>query len=182
MKGRLESIVHTNLASILLLSLSACSPLEGASNAKSIGLDQWAASYLDRGEKLVCMRKKNEEYFFLAQEVAGNRVKIGSLVDMSLYRNQNHALIVAWKFRNERGNPLVANVKPSTVQETYVKDRDKTYAENVQYQTLNIEGSEEIHVTIEIKKCPTADCDRQQTKSPEEQHYTIELCEVRITK
>lgn len=182
MKRRLEIIVRSTSLLIAFALLNACSPIQGASTTKSISLDQWAASYLDHGEKLLCKQEKNGEYFFLAQEVAGDRVKVGSLVDMSSYRKQTHALIVAWKFRNEKGSALVTNVRPSTIREAYVKDDSKTYAENVQYQTLNLKGSEKMHATIEIKKCPTADCDRQQTRSPEEQRYTIKLCEVRTGK
>jgi hypothetical protein len=182
MKSKLDNITRATLVSILIGFLGACAPLEGASTTKSISLDEWAASYIDKGEKLLCKREENGEYFFLAQEVTGDRVKVGSLIDMSSYRNQTHAFIVAWKFRNEKGNPLVAQVRPSAVQEAYVKDGGKTYAENVQYQTLNLKDSKKMQVTIDIKKCPTADCDRQQTKSKDEKEYSIKLCEIPLNK
>ena len=147
-----------------------------------MSLDDWAASYIDKGEELLCKREEAGEYFFLARETAGDRVKAGSLIDMSSYRNQAHAFIVAWKFRNETGDPLVAKVLPTSIFEAYVKKDGKTYAENVQYQTLNLKDSREMHVTIDIKKCPTVDCDRQQTKSKDEKQYSIKLCEVPLNK
>lgn len=182
MKQKLETIVHSASLSILIVFISGCAPREIESVSKSISLDQWAASYLDKGEVLLCKREENGEYFFLAQETAGEKVQVGSLIDMSLYRNHAHAFIVAWKFRNEIGGPLVAKVVPTTVFEAFVKKDGKTYAENVQYQTLYLKGSREMHVTIDIKKCPTADCDRQQTRSKDEKQYTIKLCEVPLNE
>ena len=74
-------------------------------------------------------------------------------------------LFFVWKFQNEKDGPLVTNVPPTTVKEGYVKDNNKTYSEKIEYQTLYLKDSEKMRVTIDIKKCPTADCDRQQTKS-----------------
>lgn len=182
MKHKLMIIARVTSLMALVAFISGCLPQEAISGSKLISLDQWAASYVDKGEKLLCKREENGEYFFVAQEGGVDRVKVGSLIDMSSYRNQTHAFIVAWKFSNETGGPLVTNVQPSTIVEAYVKKDGRTFAENVQYQTLYLKGSEKMRVTIDIKKCPTADCDRQQTKSKDEKQYTINLCEVPINK
>lgn len=180
MKPKLEFVARAASLS-MVIAFGACAPLEGASNKESTGLDRWVAQYIDKDEKLLCKHEENGEYFFLARK--GEKVKVGSRIDITqTYGEPPKAVIAAWMFRNEKGGHLVTNVVPTTVQEGHVKDNNRMYLEQVEYQTLYLKDSREMHVTIEIKKCPTADCDRQQTKSKDETQYTIKLCEVPLNK
>jgi hypothetical protein len=119
------------------------------------------------------------EYFFLAK--GDNRVKVGSRLDMTEYPDA-HSFILGWVFQNEKGTYLATNARPTTVREEYVRSGGKTYAERVQYQTLNLTGSQEMRVTVTIKKCASVQCDRLEKKSQTEKQYTIKLCEVPLNK
>ena len=164
------------LVPMVIAFLVACVPLTSANESGS--LNQWVAEHVSQDEKLLCKRDKDGEYFFIAQK--GEIVKIGSRLDVTRARGDNSpkAFIIAWKFQNEKDGPLVTNVPPTTVKEGYVKDNNKTYSEQIEYQTLYLKDSEKMRVTIDIKKCPTADCDRQQTKDKDERQYSVKLCEV----
>lgn len=180
MKHKLKTVARASFLSIVI-AFGACAPLEGASNRESADLDRWVTQYIDKDEKLLCKREENGEYFFLAQK--GEKVKVGSRIDITqTYGEPPKAFIAAWMFRNEKGGHLVTNVVPTAVKEGHVKDDSRVYLEQVEYQTLYLKGSREMHVTIDIKKCPTADCDRQQTKSKDEKQYTIKLCEVPLNE
>lgn len=180
MKQKLVVIARAASLSIVIAP-SACAPLESASNKESAGLDRWVTEHIDKDEKLLCKRDENGEYFFLAQK--GEKVKVGSRIDITqTYGEPPKAFIVVWMFRNEKGGHLVTNIVPTTVKEGHVKDNNRMYLEQVEYQTLYLKDSREMRVTIDIKKCPTADCDRQQTKSKGEKQYAIQLCEVPLDK
>lgn len=175
---RRQHIHRFILALIVTVFFNGCSPLEGASTGKSSSLDQWVAKYINQDEKLLCKRDENGEHFFVAQK--DDKVKVGSRLDVTRAPGDNlpKAFIIAWKFQNEKDGHLVTKVPPTTVKEGYIKDNNKTYSEQVEYQALYLMGSKKLRVTIDIKKCPTADCERQQTRSKEEKEYSIKLCEV----
>ena len=179
---RAQHIHRLTLVSTMITFLGACSPLEGASTKESVGLDQWVAKYVSQDEKLLCKRDENGEYFFIAQK--DEKVKAGSRLDVTRAPGDRSpkAFLIAWKFQNEKDGHLATKVPPTTVKEGYDKDSDKTYSEQIEYQTLHLKGSEKMHVTIDIKKCPTNDCDRQQTKGKGEKAYSIKLCEVALSK
>lgn len=169
-------------ASILITLLSTSTTLEGARTKESNGLDQWVAQYVKKDEKLLCKRVEHGEYFFVAQ--IGDRMKVGSRVDVTRAPTDTmpKTLIVSWRFQNEQGDYLVTNVPPTTVRQEYVRSDDMTYAENIQYQNVYLLGSQKMHVAVDVKKCPTADCERQQTKNKGEKEYSIKLCKVPLGK
>lgn len=183
MKRKLVCIHGVALVSILISFLGTCLPVGRASAKESHELDQWVAKYVNKGEKLLCQREENGEYFFMAQ-AAGDKMKVGSRLDVTRAPGDNwpKAFIVAWMFQNENNDYVVTHVPPTTVKAGYEKDSGKTYADEIEYQTLYLKGSRKLRVTIDIKKCPTAACDRQQTKSPDEKKYTVRLCEVPLNK
>lgn len=165
-----------SVAPILIAFLGACVPLTSAS--ESGDLNQWVAKHVNQDEQLLCKRDENGEYFFVARK--GEQAKVGSRLDVTRVRGGNSpkAFVIAWKFQNEKDGHLVTKVPPTTVKERYVKDNNKTYSEQIEYQTLYLKDSEKMRVTIDIKKCQSADCDRQQTKSKDEIQYSVNLCEV----
>lgn len=166
------------LVPIVIAFLGACVPLTSAS--ESGDLNQWVAEHVNQDEKLLCKRDEDGEYFFVAQK--GEKVKIGSRLDVTREPGDYlpKAFIIAWKFQNEKDGHLVTKVPPTTVKEGYVKDNNKTYSEQIEYQTLYLKDSAKMRVRIDIKKCPAADCDRQQTKSKDETQYSVNLCEVSL--
>lgn len=166
--------------SILLALLGACTPLEGSSTQGSITLDEWVAKHVNADEKLLCKREVNREYFFTAQ--IGDKVKVGSRIDITGAGRFPKTLISGWLFQNEKDSHLVTNTPPTTVKRGYVKDRGRMYAEQIEYQTLYLHNSQKMRVKIDIKKCPTENCSREKTASKEEEQYKIELCEIPFDK
>ena len=164
------------LVPMVITFLGACVPLTNASESDS--LNQWIAKHVSQDEKLLCKRDENGEYFFVAQK--DEKVKIASRLDVTRVPGDYlpKVFMIVWRFQNEKDGSLVTNVLPTTVKQEYVKHNNKTYSEKIEYQTLYLKDSEKMHVTIHIKKCPTADCDRQQTKSKDEIQYSVNLCEV----
>ncbi len=167
---------YHNAASVsFFVLLVACAPDDGATAATSVMFDEWITKNVSVGEKAICKKEVDGEFFFLARD--GGKVKVGSRLDMSAYR-QTHSFLLGWTFQNEQGNPLVTDIPPATLKSEYVTSNGKTYAERVYLQTLNLTGSKEMNVVVNIKKCPTAECDRQQIRSTQEKQYEIDLCKV----
>jgi len=163
-------ITQSRIAVAWVLCALGCSPLK-AGNA----IDDWVAQNTDKNEKLLCKREVGGEYFFLTR--AGDKVKLGSRLDMTEY-TQTHVFLIGWVLRNEKNDSLVAKVRPTPIKSDYVRSGGKVFAESIEYQTLRLPPSETMSVTVEVKKCPTSECDRQETRSKEEKQYTIELCKV----
>jgi hypothetical protein len=160
--------------------LSACATVEGSDTKESDALNRWIVQHVNKDEKLLCQREVNGEYFFLAKEAAGDRVKIGARIDVTAAKAPLTSVVV-WHFQNEKDQHLSTKTPPSPVTGGYVKDSGKIYSDGVEYQTLFLKNSEKMHVTIDIKKCLTADCDRQ-TKGKDDKEYSIKLCEVPLNK
>lgn len=180
MRCKINTVRITSVLCLIAL-LSACSSLEGSDNKGSDALNQWTLKHITKDEKLLCQREVNGEYFSLAKEATGDRVKIGARIDVTGAKVPMTSMVI-WHFQNEKDEHLATNTPPSSVKSEYMKDRGKMYSEGVEYQTLYLQGSKKLHVTIDIKKCPTADCDRQQTKSKDEKRYTIKLCEIPLNE
>ncbi len=150
-----------------------------SSSAAANTLDDWVTQHMGEGEKLLCKRNVGGEYFFLTQ--VGDRVRLGSRLDMTGY-TETHEFIAAWVFHNENKGSLATKVHPIPIREKYVRNGDRIFAENVEYQTLNLKDSRIMAVTIKIKKCPTSECSLQVTRNKEEKQYTIQLCEAPLNK
>jgi hypothetical protein len=171
-----------NSLSFVLIAIGLVSACTSSSSSESNTLDMWVEKHITKDETLLCQREVNGEFFFVAR--MGDRVKLGSRLDVTgtSANKPVNAFIRAWQFQNENNKHLVTNVPPSTVKEELVKSDTKLYAEDIQYQTLHLPGSQKIRVTIHIKKCPTGECDRQQKISNDEIQYTVELCEASLTQ
>lgn len=164
--------IQSQIVVVSILGALGCSSLNAAS-----AIDDWIAQNTDTSEKVLCRREVNGEYFFLSQ--AGEKVKLGSRLDMTEY-TQTHVFLVGWRLRNDQNDSLVAKVRPTPIKDKYVRSGGRVFAESVEYQTLRLPHSETMHVTIDVKKCPTSECDRQQTRSKGEKQYTVDLCRVRV--
>ena len=171
------------VAFALLVSglLGACSPLESASTKTSGPIDPWIAKHLNNDEVLLCQREVDGEFFFIAKGAQSNKVKIGTRIDVTGAKTPLTS-IVAWRFQNEKDDYLTTKTPPTSVIGEYVKDDGKMYSEDIAYQTLTLSGSNKMRAAVDIKKCPTANCERQQTKGKDEKQYTIKLCEVPLNK
>ena len=169
MKGKRSRIVF----SLMLYMLLSYSPI------RAYTIDDWVAQNLNKGEELLCKRDMNGEYFFLAK--AGDKLKLGSRLDMTEY-TQTHVFIITWVLRDEKDESPVTSVRPVPIKDKYVRSQEGVFAENVEYRTLRLPRPESISATIEVKKCPISQCDRDQVRSKEEKQYAIKVCEVPLNK
>jgi len=175
--------LHAGVLALFLLflfSIAGCSSEANHSPSANDGINDWVIQNVSRHEKLLCKKELNGETFFVA--VDGDAVKVGSRLDMTAYRTAAHSYLIGWVFQNEKGSPLATNIAPRTRREDYVSIGDKTYAEQIQYQTLGLAGSDRIRVGIFVKKCRSSQCDRQETNSKDELAYAVDLCDVALTK
>ena len=141
--------------------------------------DDWVQQNLVNGEKVLCQRDVSGEYFFLAY--AEGKVKVGSRLDMTGYPYA-HVFSVAWSFRNENDASVVAKVPPVAYKERYIKSDSKVFAENVEYQTLEIAKAKTLHVAVHIRKCAGAACDKQLAANKNETEYEVDLCVVPVSE
>jgi hypothetical protein len=172
--------LHVALAASLFAFLGACAPLEGSDTKASDAMNQWITKHVNKDEKLLCHREQNGEYFFLAKGAASGQVKAGARIEVTGTK-MPMTTIVAWHFKNEKDDYVTVKAPPSRIVSRDMKDNEKMYSESVEYQTLKLSGSKTLNATIQIKKCPTSECERQQRKSPDEKEYTIKLCEIPLT-
>lgn len=128
---------------------------------------------------VLCAREVNGEYFFISQ--AGDKVRLGSRLNMTEY-TETHTFLVGWRLQDESDGSLVAKVRQISIRDEYVRNGEMVFAENIQYQTLRPSPAKTIHVTIEIKKCPTAKCDRQKMIDEREKQYVVDLCTSPLSK
>lgn len=130
--------------------LSACA-WESMTDVADADLDRWVAATVSQEERLLCKRRQNNDYLFLA--VRGQRVKVGSRLEVTSTRGRPKAVTSGWLFQNERGEFLVTNTPPTTIKKEYVKSDGKWYLEDIQFQTLKLAGSEKLRAAIEVNKC-----------------------------
>ena len=176
MKRKLDTFRNASLP-ILLALLGACAPLEGSAK-ESDAISGWVAKYVNKEEKLLCQRAVEGDYFFIAR--IGDKVKVGSRLDVTGVGGTPKAFVIGWQFQNEKDNHLVTNTPPSPVKEEYVKSDGKMYAEHIQYQTLHLSESQKMRVTVDLKKCANKD-DCSMTSKGDKLH-TIRICEVPLSK
>lgn len=175
------SAMRTVFMSLLFALIGACSLSESADTRGSGKIDQWIATHVTKDDKLLCQRDAEGEYYFLAMGAAADKVKVGARIDVT-GKKIPLTTIVAWHFKNEKGEHVTVKTPPNTVTGGYVKDNGRMFSEDIEYQTLNLLGSAKLRASVEIKKCPTADDCERQKKSKDEKHYTIKLCEVPLNK
>jgi len=118
-----------------------------------------------------------DELFFVAM-AADDKVRLGNRLDMTGY-TEAHGYTVAWMITNEKGGSVIAKVPPVPIEERYVKEGSRVYADNVEYQTLNTAGTKLMRVEVRIGKCAVWSSGSQSCQS-EQKAYTVKLCEIRL--
>jgi len=157
--------------------LAACT-IFGLSNAEATGsIKDWLAKNTNQGEVLLCEREVEGEYFFLTR--SNEKFKIGSRLNMSGHTS-TQAFLTGWQFQNENGKSLSTKVPPLRVKNEYVKVNEAVFAENIQYQTLNLQGSKVMVVSVYIRKCSASGCDPLKKKSKDDKEYSLKLCEISL--
>lgn len=136
-------------------------------------LDDWVGQDVRGSENVVCKKDVRGEYFFVAR--AGSKVKVGSRLDVT-GDSEPRSTAVAWMFQNSEGKSLSSEVRPTSVRSKYVRDGDKIFAENVEYQTLKGKVRATVRVGVVVRKCATQQCTIQH-ETIQEPKYTIRLCE-----
>ena len=149
-----------------------------AESAKANDLDEWVVQNTKDAEKVLCKRQIHNEYFFMARS-NGSTVKLGNRLDMTGFTS-THSFIVSWRFLDSRGQSLSMKVPPKSVKSEYVRSGDMVFAENVEYQTLKTGEGHNVRVIVEVKKCPTSQCDKRQALNSKEEEYTVELCDISL--
>jgi hypothetical protein len=165
-------VTRGSVAIVCVLLALGCSSLRATNS-----IDEWVARSTDKDEQILCKRDIGGEYFFVAQ--SGDRIKLGSRLDMSEYP-QSHAFLVSWVLRNEANESPFTKERPVPVFDRYVRSAEKVFAESVEYRTLRPPRPSKIVAQIDVKKCPSSECDRRQAKSKDEKQYVVKLCEASL--
>lgn len=173
-----DTFVSLIIIFLLLVFVGSCTPLEGSNAKGSIALDKWIKNYIEKTEKLLCKRDVKGEFYFIAR--IGDKIKVGSRIDVAGAGRVPKTLIAGWLFKNEKDEHLVTNIQPTTIRETYVRDNNRIYAERIEVQTLYLKGSQKLHAAISIKKCAGENCRRDKTVSAEEEVYSVDVCEISL--
>ncbi len=98
----------------------------------------------------MCQREVNNDRFFVARE--GNRVKTGSLLDVTSDEGAPKAFIISWGFTDENNNYLETGTLPQDTGRDYIKSDGRVYAENIAYRELHLNDVKRMKITLELKK------------------------------
>lgn len=142
------------------------------------GGEGWANENLKKGETVLCERQEDGEYFFVAE--AGDKIKLGTRLDMTEYPGE-HVFRIAWNFRNEKDDPVSAEIAPKVTKQGYAETGNKLFVETIEYQTLAIGESKTVRVSVEIGKCAGRGCDKQAGESKKDRKYEVEVCTVKAS-
>ena len=137
----------------------------------STTLWNWVAANADPSEPVVCQREVNGEYFFVARARDNDKVRLGSRVDLTGYR-ETASWSVSWRLRNEKGSFITPKIVPTTIREEVVRAEEKTYFESVEHHTINVGASERLRVAVAIEKCAIRPCSGQSSRK-----YAVTICE-----
>jgi hypothetical protein len=135
-------------------------------------IDDWTAQNSGDGEELLCKREVGGEYFFVAR--VADKLRLGDRLDMT----NSTAFSIGWVFQNEKSKSLAVKVPPVAIKDKLVRSESKSFAENVQYQTVDLKDSSTMAVKVYIKKCPTSECEWGKPAIEGEKQYMLNLCEV----
>ena len=138
-------------------------------------LDEWVAKNIVAEDAVLCQLAINDEYFFIAR--SGNKVKVGSRLDLSNYRGRIHSFSVSWIMRNEHGTYLSTKVPPVRIKDDYSQQSSHLFAESIQYQSLNFSNSREMSVQVKVTKCDGQTCTQQNA-----QDFSVNLCKVELPR
>ena len=143
----------------------------------STTLESWIAANADPGERVICKRELNGEYFFVARAGDDDKLRLGSRVDLSAYRPETFSISVSWRLRDENDLSIVPRIIPTSIRDDYLRVGGKAYAESVQYQTVNIGRPKRLRVDVVIEKCPVRPCAEGSLRA---MRYTVEVCETAL--
>ena len=160
------------LATAVLLTLALSCRLADASD-----LGEWVAANTSPAERTVCSRQVDGELFFVAMG-SDDKVRLGNRLDMTGH-TETHGYSVAWVITNERGGSVIARVAPVSVAGGYVKEGSRVYADNIEYQTLNIASTRVMEVEVRIRKCAVWSQSSHSCQSGQKA-YTVKLCEIKL--
>ena len=141
-------------------------------------LQAWVAANIDPAERVLCQREANGEYFFVARRPDDDKLKLGSRVDISEYPRGSFSLIVAWPLRDENGRSITPKIAPTSVREEVLRSGEKTYAEIVQIQTVNVGRPRRLRAEVFIEKCPALPCSGASGDGAT--RYTVDICEAAL--
>jgi hypothetical protein len=110
----------------------------------------WLNSNLEKNETLLCDRKIDNDYFFVAKN--GSQIKTGSLIDVDRQGGIPKGFIISWQFFDQRDNYLELRDLPRDIKDNYVKRDGKLYAENVSYRHLSLKNVGQLVVSVKLKK------------------------------
>jgi hypothetical protein len=140
----------------------------------STTLWNWVAGNADPAEPVVCQREVNGEYFFVARARDNDKVRVGSRVDLTGYR-ETLSWSVSWRLRNENSKYITPKIVPSTIRQELVRAEEKIYFESVQHHTINVGASKRLRVAVAIEKCAIRPCSGQSSTK-----YTVTICETQL--
>jgi hypothetical protein len=141
-------------------------------------LQQWVAANTDAAERVLCQREANGEYFFVARRPDDDKLKLGSRVDISAVPRGSFSLIVAWPLRDENGLSITPKIRPTSAREEFLRLGEKTYAEIVQVQTVNVGRPRRLRAEVFIEKCPVQPCSGAIGDGAT--RYTVDICETAL--
>jgi hypothetical protein len=150
---------------------AACAHVEAPPTLKD-----WVAANADSAEPVICQREVHGEYFFVARRPNDDKLKLGSRVDLTGYR-ETLSLSVAWKLRNEHGSFITAKIVPTEIKSELLRIEEKIYAENIEYQTISVGASKLLRVEVAVEKCPVWPCSQE---SSDAKRYELEICETAL--
>jgi hypothetical protein len=159
------------LISIALASLMGCSGLGAAGT-----VEEWAKKNAPAGTAISCATEENGEYFFLAR--SGDDVRLGSRLDVTGHAAPRTS-IIGWRFYDESGRSLSVKTPPRRIRSEYVPEKSKLYAETVELQKVRVDNSVSMTVSIDVKKCPSANCSRESTLEGDVS-YVVKLCTISL--
>lgn len=158
---------------LAVVLVAACAHVEAPPT-----LERWVAANTDPAEPVLCQREVNGEYFFVARRPDDDKLKLGSRVDISGYPLWTFSLIVAWILQDENGRSITPKIPPTPLGDELLRVGQKTYAESLQRQTVNVGRPKPLRVELFIEKCPVQPCSG--TSGDGATRYTIQICEAAL--
>jgi hypothetical protein len=159
---------------LTLALIAAQSLVLGGSCLAAATINEWVAQHTSDGQKVLCAVEKNGEYFFLAK--SDQDYRLGSLIDVT-GSSRPKTYLQAWRFVDENGRSLSVKKRPVPIAGGYRREGTKIYAEHVEQQALR--PSDSLNVRVDIKKCPSAQCEREISREGEVS-YVVDVCTLRL--
>jgi len=145
--------------------------------ALSMTLEGWVAANAAPSEPVICQREVDGDYFFVARRADDDKLRLGSRVDLTGFRPETLSFGVSWRLSNENDTYITAKIQPTVIKEEYHRADGKAYAENIEYQTINLGRSKALRVQVAVDKCPAHPCAEGSTLA---RRYMIDICEIAL--